>query len=122
MDVSGSSSASNFLLQNGFFPTILSIIPRNQMAKRKRAASHSTPPKKGVDRDGYYHIHLLAFSLSGHHRTSFLYHFMKLSRFCTSVFPCSGNGLVVMLIYPGERYGFYGAARIQCLGKVVIEI
>ncbi|VDP29516.1 unnamed protein product [Heligmosomoides polygyrus] len=31
-------------------------------------------------------------------------------------FPCSSSGLVVMLFFPGDRYCFYGTARVQCLG------
>ncbi|KAJ1374015.1 hypothetical protein KIN20_036602 [Parelaphostrongylus tenuis] len=39
---------------------------------------------------------------------------------CT--FPCFNSGLVIMLLFPGERYCFYGAARIQCLdGKLSVD-
>ncbi|CAJ0602268.1 unnamed protein product [Cylicocyclus nassatus] len=39
-----------------------------------------------------------------------------------TVFPCSNSGLVIMLILPGERYCFYGTARVQCLaGELVVD-
>ncbi|KAL6738549.1 hypothetical protein Aduo_012089 [Ancylostoma duodenale] len=64
------------------------------MPKRKRSISLPNQHKNGVDGVG----------------------------FGTNTFPCSSNGLVVMLIYPGERYGFYGAARIQCLaGDLIVD-
>ncbi|KAK6746853.1 hypothetical protein RB195_000229 [Necator americanus] len=39
-----------------------------------------------------------------------------------NTFPCSSNGLVVKLIFPGEKHCFYGVARIQCLaGELIID-
>ncbi|KAK5971320.1 hypothetical protein GCK32_000707 [Trichostrongylus colubriformis] len=36
-------------------------------------------------------------------------------RLCSQTFLCSSSAMVVMLFYPGDRYCFYGTARIQCL-------
>ncbi|KAE9415912.1 hypothetical protein Angca_006145 [Angiostrongylus cantonensis] len=36
-------------------------------------------------------------------------------RLDSRTFRCRSSSMVVMLLFPGERYCFYGAARIQCL-------
>uniref|UniRef100_W6NE91 Uncharacterized protein n=1 Tax=Haemonchus contortus TaxID=6289 RepID=W6NE91_HAECO len=36
-------------------------------------------------------------------------------RICSQTFLCSSSGSVVMVFFRGDRYCFYGTARIQCL-------